>query len=139
MTNPAAIPLDLLPPILQSIAQIIGIQLTMELVRHFGGVRIYIPTPERATENHPIAKIIGLDNLKALGAKLDKAGVEHFQLPKAERAIRAVRNALIVADSVCQSNRQIALKYQLTEDHVRRILTQSNAQDGIRQSQTALF
>jgi hypothetical protein len=47
------IPVDLLPPLLQDFERLIGLEATMALVRHSGGLRIYIPTPERITPDHP--------------------------------------------------------------------------------------
>ena len=57
---------DLLPPLLQDFERIIGLAATLDLVRAYGGLRIYIPTPARVRPDHPIAKIIGVDALMAL-------------------------------------------------------------------------
>jgi len=78
---------DLLPPLLQDFERLIGLPATFDLVRVYGGLRIYIPTPARVHPDHAIAKIIGVDRLMAL-AKVYGAN-EHFTLPKAEKAILA--------------------------------------------------
>jgi Mor family transcriptional regulator len=47
---------DLLPPLLQDFERIIGLAATLDLVRAYGGLRIYIPTPARVQPDHPIAR-----------------------------------------------------------------------------------
>src|SRR5256885_3770367 len=46
---------DLLPPLLQDFERLIGLQPTMTLVQRWGGLRIYIPTPDKVTAEHPYA------------------------------------------------------------------------------------
>lgn len=126
-----------LPPLLQRFVGLIGIGPTMELVRRFGGVRVYVPTPERATPDHPWAAIIGADNLLALAREF--GGEEHFQLPRAERAMKAVRNARIVDDYARKTAREMALEHRLTESQVVRILSTAGAKPPVDRSQRSLF
>src|SRR5256885_13241472 len=51
---------DLLPPLLQDFERLIGLQPTMTLVQRWGGLRIYIPTPDKVTAEHPYAATIGV-------------------------------------------------------------------------------
>ncbi len=131
------VPIELLPPLLHAFVERIGVQATMDLVQRLGGVRIYIPTPDRCTEDHPIAQIIGLSNLQALADEF--GGQQHFQLPVAKAALLAVRNAQIARDALYLSARQIALKYRLTEGHVGRILTQTGANQASKNAQLSLL
>ena len=129
---------DLLPPVLQDFVRLIGLQPTMALVERFGGLRIYIPTPERTTADHQFAQIIGVDNLLKLADAY--GGLEHFQLPKAEKALLAVRNARIAADySTTKTARQIATEYRLTEGQIVRILAAQGVTAPTERRQTLLF
>lgn len=81
MSQPS-VTVDLLP-LLQDFVRLVGLQATMALVGAVGGLRVYIPTPERATPEHPFAVLIGFDSLLKLAAEY--GGQPHFQLPKADR------------------------------------------------------
>ncbi|MFN3734179.1 hypothetical protein [Comamonas testosteroni] len=96
MTQTFTVPIDLLPPLLQEFERLVGLQATMALIQKWGGLRVYFPTLERATEDHPYAAVIGIDALLKLAGEY--GGLPHFQLPKAERALQAVRNARIAAE-----------------------------------------
>lgn len=121
MTQTFPIPIDLLPPLLQEFERLVGLQATMALVRRWGGLRVYFPTPERVTEDHPYAEVIGIDALLKLAKEY--GGLPHFQLPKAERALQAMRNARIAADyATNKTAREIAAEYGLTEGQVVRIV-----------------
>lgn len=133
-----AIPLDLLPPLLQDFVRLIGLDATMALVKHSGGLRIYIPTPDRATPEHSFANVIGLDNLLALAEEY--GGLPHFQLPKAEKALIAVRNARIAqAYSTHKTARELAAEHGLTEGQIVRIVAAMGATAPVDRRQTALF
>lgn len=85
----------------------------MALVRVYGGLRVYFPTVDRAQADHPYAALIGLDNLLMLSQEY--GGQQHFQLPKAERALLAVHNARIAADYASDKTaREIAAEHGLT-------------------------
>jgi len=74
---------DLLPPLLQDFERIIGLAATLDLVRAYGGLRIYIPTPARVRPDHPIAKIIGVDALMARPRSTAPRTTFHCQRPSA--------------------------------------------------------
>ncbi|MCD6663470.1 MAG: hypothetical protein LT082_08730 [Comamonas sp.] len=134
----AAIDTDLLPPLLQDFVRLIGLTATLDLVHAYGGLRIYIPTPARVRQDHPIAKLIGADRLAALA---EVYGAEaHFPLPKAERALLAVRNARIVqAYTTHKTARELAAEYQLTERQIERIVAAAGAAAPVDRSQATLF
>ena len=138
MRDWAAIADELLPPVLQDFVRLIGLQPTMALVERFGGLRIFVPTPERCTDEHQFAQIIGTANLVKLADAY--GGLEHFQLPKAEKALLAVRNARIAADySTTKTARQLAAEHRLTEGQVVRILSAQGAAAPADRRQAPLF
>jgi hypothetical protein len=114
---------DLLPPRLQIIVRAIGLPATMLLVEHFGGLRIYIPA--NPTPDHPYAELIGFDNLVRLGRQFSIDGIgDRFLLPRALRALNAVRNAKICADyRDGASARTLAAEHRMTQRHVERIVS----------------
>lgn len=115
--NTAAINIDLLEPILQDMVDLIGLHPTMQLVQAYGGVRLYVPKLE-LEHDHSLVRLIGHAAARKLQAMY--GGETHFDIPKAERALRAVRNAGIRAKRPDTSVRLLALEYHLTE---RQILT----------------
>lgn len=132
------ISIDLLPPLLQEFERLVGLRATMALVKGWGGLRVYFPTPDRLTEDHPYAKAIGLEALKKLAQEY--GGLPHFQLPKAERALQAVRNARIAADyATSKTARQIAAEHGLTERQVVRLVATMGVSAPAERRQRALF
>ncbi len=123
---------ELLPPLLQEFVRLIGVVATMQLVERFGGLRIYVPA--NPYPEHPLAQIIGFDNLVKLSRVYGRE--DHFQLPKAERALTALRDAKILADYGPKSIRQLAAEHRLTERHVTRIVAAAHVKN---HDQTELF
>ena len=117
-TAVAAINTDLLPPILQDLVELIGLHLTMKLVEVHGGTRLFVPKREVA-DDHPLARLIGSDAAQKLVCTY--GGEEHFDIPKAERALRAVRDADIRAKRPHTSVRLLALENRLCERTIRTI------------------
>lgn len=114
---------ELLPPLLQEFVRLIGLPATMLLVQKFGGLRIYIPA--RPDEAHPLAQLIGLDALTKLSAVYGRES--HFQLPKAMRALLALRDQQIIAEYGPKSIRQLAAEHRLTERHIVRIVAAAHS------------
>lgn len=127
-----ALSIELLPKVLQDFVRLIGLQATMLLVEKFGGLRIYIPL--NPTPEHHFALLIGLANLQRLSEVYGRE--DHFELPKAERALLALRNAKIRSEYGPKSVRQLASEYGLTERHVTRIV---GADDATNDDQSELF
>jgi Mor family transcriptional regulator len=123
---------ELLPRVLQEFVRLIGLHATMLLVERFGGLRIYIPL--NATAEHHFAQLIGLENLQKLSQVYGRE--DHFELPKAERALLALRNAKIRGEYGPKSIRQLASEHQLTERHVTRLV---GALDATNDGQPRLF
>jgi Mor family transcriptional regulator len=55
---------DDLPPVLQEIERLIGLDLALKLVDGWGGLNLYIP--EKLTKNHRLSRTIGLDAAQRL-------------------------------------------------------------------------
>lgn len=107
----------LLPQILQQIAELIDLADTMKLVEKFGGVRLYIPMKLGA--EHQLVDLIGDKNAEKLATAF---GGETLEIPKAEAALREIRNQEIREQWPKLSHRQLALKYGTTDRNIRKIL-----------------
>lgn len=114
---------SLLPGILRDIARLIGLPGTLQLVKHYGGVRLYVP--KRFDPDHVLVKVLGQPAVIKLIEHF--GGEAHFDIPKALVAANAVRNAGIRGEYAELSQSQLARKYNLTERQVRNIL--SGAED----------
>lgn len=137
-TTVTEIKATLLPSLLQDFVCLVGVEATMRLVQQCGGRRLYIPTVERCTEDHDLARLIGLNSLLKL-AKV-YGGNEHFQFPKAGRALLAVRNARIVAAyQTDKTARELAVEYALTESQIVRILGQAGAKAPVARRRSKVF
>ena len=103
---------DELPESLLDVARAIGMPATLKLVERFGGVRVYVPRPEKITEDHVIARTIGFEGALAL-ARICRN--ESIEIPRAARARRLARDRAIRRESGALSVRELALKYGLSE------------------------
>ncbi|HEU0283270.1 MAG TPA: hypothetical protein VFQ99_05760 [Gallionella sp.] len=110
--------IELLPPILQDVVELIGLHLTMKLVETHGGTRLFVPKREVA-DDHPLARLLGSEAAQKLVDAY--GGAEHFDIPLALRALKAVRNAQIRAERPHSSLRLMALRYRTTERNIRLI------------------
>ncbi|MBX3660714.1 MAG: hypothetical protein KF740_19945 [Ramlibacter sp.] len=131
MKNWADLSTDLLPKLLQDFVRLIGLQATMLLVERFGGLRIYIPL--NPTADHHFAQLIGFDKLVKLSSEFGRE--THFELPKAQQALLAVRNAKMRSEYGPKSLRVLAAEHNLTERQVTRIVGADTSND----TQSALF
>lgn len=131
MKNWADLSTNLLPKLLQDFVRLIGLEATMLLVERFGGLRIYIPL--HPTPEHHFAQLIGFDNLVKLSGEFGRE--THFELPKAQQALLAVRNAKMRSEYGPKSLRVLAAEYKLTERQVTRIVGADLPND----AQPALF
>ena len=118
MTKAADLSIELLPRVLQDFVRLIGLAATMILVEHFGGRRLYIPVNPHA--DHHLAKLVGLDNLTQLSKVY---GLEdHFDIPKAERALRHLRDQRIRAEYGPKSASSLAREHNRTERQIWNIV-----------------
>lgn len=109
----ADIDVQLLEPLLRQLVDLIGLGPTMRLVEAYGGTRLCVP--EKIENNQDLLALLGSETCRLLSRHYR---LERLVIPKAEAALRAIRNRRILADLERMSVRQVALKYQL---HERRI------------------
>ncbi len=115
-----------LPGILRDLVNLIGLTGTLKLVEHYGGVRLYVPV--KFDPEHRLVKLLGAEAaLKLIEAY---GGEEHFDVAKAERALRAVRNREIRAEYAHKSRRQLARERDLTERQIGNIVAGAELDDG---------
>lgn len=125
----------LLPPTAQELLPVIGLPATLALVKRFGGTWLYVPTLARCHAEHELALLIGLDKLKALAAYYGGEALRN--LPRCVEALQAIRNNEIREQAKVMSHRAIALRYGMTERHVRNIV--HGVTDGKNDNQSDMF
>ncbi|XHS78526.1 Mor transcription activator family protein [Burkholderiaceae bacterium UC74_6] len=115
---------DLLEPVLRRFSELIGLAKTMLIVEMWGGLQLYIAKTPPADGD--LAGVIGLDAAQKLG---DEFGGEHVIVPKAGRALRAVRDRRIRAEHDTKSIRQLCIEYNLAERRLCEILAEGDEAD----------
>ena len=87
--------LSTLPPLVQELVLLLGLDATMALVRRWRYMRLYVPA--RPAPDHPISLAIGPDAARCLADWLrDEKFREHLDVPGCADALRAVRDAAIL-------------------------------------------
>lgn len=109
--------------ILNEIVAACGHQAAIAITRAFGGRQLSVPTPDRMTEDHPIALTIGLTAAR----KLAKAkGGERLEIPSEINAVLELRNeAICKAFDDGASIRSISFDAGISRKWVRHILVRS--------------
>lgn len=108
-----------LPPIVQEIADLIGLPATLKLVEAYGGTRLYVP--KRFDPDHPIVKLIGHELAALLFARF--GGQDQFDVPRCVIAIKAARDKQIRAERRDgTTHARLAVKHGLSERQIRNIL-----------------
>lgn len=122
---------------LYDIIKAIGLPAAMKLVENFGGIRLYLPLPEKIDEHNQIAKVIGVDAARKLAESWER-GPERRRpsIPLARRHLRAIVKSEIQRDRQKLTIPELALKYQTTERNIYRYLGEEPKNDT---AQTGLF
>lgn len=107
-----------LPQTVKILVNIIGLEKSMLLVDKFGGTQIYIA--KTINPMCPIAKLIGLESLKKLSQEYCRGS--YLNIPKANALQIALRNQEIRELKKTLSNREIAIKLNLSSRQITRIL-----------------
>lgn len=111
-----------LPGVLQEITELIGIKDTLKLVEHYGGTcNLYIP--KKIQHDHELVQIIGYESAQKICERF--GGESRFEIPKAKRMELILRNNRIRQDRVSLSRAKLALKYNLTERQISKILNEN--------------
>lgn len=109
-----------LPPLIQDLIRIMGLDATLALVEKYGGCVVHVPVSEAAIAGHYLLAVISPEALKALIAEYQG---EDINIPKAYRAIIAARNTRLKQDRQRgMTIRQLAQHYQLTERRIYDII-----------------
>ncbi|MDO9568078.1 MAG: Mor transcription activator family protein [Hydrogenophaga sp.] len=118
-----------LPPTLRGIVELIGPLATAKLVDRFGGLRLYIPG--KAATDHPVAELIGFDNMRKLCDEYKYEGTGmRITIPCASGVILAERNKRIRAEYGPKSTRQLAIEHRVSERQIERIVSPKNGSVG---------
>ncbi len=100
----------------RQIADLVGLAAATVLAARYGGVRLYVP--ERIESDHCLVKLIGEDAAQRLARHY---GGDRIEVPRCVDAFRRARNRALVRDAASMSQRELALKYRMTERAVRLI------------------
>ncbi|MER2514092.1 MAG: Mor transcription activator family protein [Nitrosomonas ureae] len=94
----------------------------MKLVDRYGGTcGLYIP--KEIQHDHELAQIIGYESAQKICQRF--GGVSQFDIPKAKRMELILRNNRIRQDRASLSRAKLALKYNLTERQISKILNKN--------------
>jgi len=109
-----------LPPALREIADAVGLEAALRLIECWGGVRIYLPGPDRLTDDHILARGLGRPAAEQLCRHF---GAGAYTVPRGLEALRAARDRAMRAEHADgRSARDLALAYRLSERRVWEIL-----------------
>lgn len=78
-----------LPPMAETLVDICGVKGMVALVRRWRGQQLYIPSPEKMTEAHPIAQAVGIEAARRLAHEM---GGTRITVPLCIGALRADRD-----------------------------------------------
>lgn len=117
---------DLLPKSLQSICSVIGLSAAIKIASHYGGTRLWVPANMQV--NHPLARLIGFDQAVKLCTRYR---CEYLSIPRAARAIKAMRNAAIVSRYLAgEKAKSLAREYGIHERMIWYILSRQRRASG---------
>lgn len=124
--SPADVDVADLPGTLREIAALIGVPATLTLVKHYGGVRLYVP--KSLEPGHILVRLLGAEAAARLVAHYMPG--EPFEVPRAAGLIRATRNKAIRARAARGATAaDLARDFAMTERHVWRILSGEEGQE----------
>lgn len=119
-----------LPPVLQELADLIGLPAALKLAAAYPGVPVYIPS--KPHQGHHLSSIVGFENLKRLA---EVYGQSHLKMPN--MTVRKMKHQVVQAlRAEGKSIREAALATGFTTRRVEQLC----ASDKIAKSrQTDLF
>ncbi|MDI1231353.1 MAG: Mor transcription activator family protein [Methylobacter sp.] len=111
------LPSALIPDRLQQISSYCGQQTALVLLLNFPGVHVRIP--KQPNPAHKLAELLGMLAFSKLCASY---GDEIITIPRAAKAIRALRNQQILAGfATGKTQAALAMEYSLTQRQVNKI------------------
>lgn len=104
--------------ILDDLSAVVGYTATRKLAAWFGGRRLYVP--QRASESHPLATLIGMPAFRALVREF--AGDDDVFIPSSLEDERYLRDREIAERLAAgESAREIAARLSLTDRRIEQI------------------
>ena len=101
-----------LPPLARELAECLGIDATLALVRALGGTRVYVP----ASPGEDLVELLGAYAATAL---CEQFTGESLDIPRCDKALRAARNASVLAALAAgESLNTVARAHRLTRRQV---------------------
>jgi len=115
---------ELLPASMADLAEVIGLPAVLKLMDAFGGTEFWVP--QRMPHHHPLVDAVGAEAAQTLseymaGERLKVPRGKHLKTEIRNRAIRRERNGGAKLS-------ELALKYELTDRQVMKILN-ANPED----------
>lgn len=106
--------------LLEDLNELIGYAATLDLLRAWGGRRLFVPTALDPTpgKEHPIVLTIGWEAASRL---VSMYGAQALDLPAERNSMIELRNSRIVADLEHMSCHEVARKYGVSPRHARYI------------------
>jgi len=115
--------------IIKDLSDKIGFADTIEIVRRWGGRRLYIPVS--IEEDNPLAIAIGLERARRLS---DHYGGQQLELPAERNALLELRNAEILRQHRAGKSMEfIALQFGVTRQAVGYIIRTVSEREAVRQ------
>lgn len=114
-----------LSPMLRELADLLGLPATLQLVRYYGGVDLYLP--KNLPSNHDLVLILGVEAARRL---IDHYGHGVLRLPLARTAMLRARDRLII-DGYTRGKtaRGLAMEHGISERQVRAVLARTPEDD----------
>lgn len=103
------------------LVEVLGLAGTLALARRFGGVRVYVPQPERLKPEGALVATLGHDIAHKLAFEF--RGLE-IMVPKCVAYLNRERARRIHAEAKTASAAQLATRYGITERYVFAILAE---------------
>lgn len=124
-----------LPAGLQELRDLIGITNTLNLVKHFGGLHLKVPS--HYNDTHQLVGIIGHEATVTL---VRQYGGTTVYIAKVDTMLRIMRNIEISKRfEGGESATKLAREYQMSERHIWNILKRPETLRHVRPTQDSLF
>lgn len=111
-----AIDVGLLEPVLRELVEVSSLRATLLIVEVYGGTRLNVPKVLEA--DHPLARLVGLQEAQQIARRF---GGDRPLVPKALRALTAIRDTQIKANAEGHSVPELARRHGLGERRIYQI------------------